>query len=72
MRVLVFNFASTHQTENPCGFLEVDENKQLLIAIVVTSILFSSQFGFDFPHLFNEFHLRNSIRSFEFRVYSFS
>ncbi|ASV31645.1 hypothetical protein CJ263_16285 [Maribacter cobaltidurans] len=35
MRGLALNFASTHQTENPRGFSEVDENKQLLIAIVV-------------------------------------
>jgi hypothetical protein len=28
------NFASTHQAENIRGFSEVDENKQLLIAIV--------------------------------------
>jgi hypothetical protein len=26
--------AGTHQTENPRGFSEIDENKQLLIAIV--------------------------------------
>jgi len=31
---LAFNLASTHQTENPRGFLEVGKNKQLLIAIV--------------------------------------
>ncbi|QDO94249.1 hypothetical protein FNB79_09785 [Formosa sediminum] len=35
MRGLVLNFASTHQTENPRGFSEEGENKQLLIAIVV-------------------------------------
>jgi len=34
LRGLAFNFASTHQTENPQGFSEVGENKQLLIAIV--------------------------------------
>ncbi|MAX71895.1 MAG: hypothetical protein CMC76_12495 [Flavobacteriaceae bacterium] len=34
MRGLAVNFASTHQTENPRGFSEVGENKQLLIAIV--------------------------------------
>ncbi|GAA4799857.1 hypothetical protein GCM10023330_01590 [Litoribaculum gwangyangense] len=34
MRGLALNFASTHQTENPRGFSEVGENKQLLIAIV--------------------------------------
>ncbi len=37
LRGLALNFASTHQTENPCGFSEVGENKQLLIAIVVSS-----------------------------------
>jgi len=35
LRGLALNFASTHQTENPRGFSEVGENKQLLIAIVV-------------------------------------
>jgi len=43
-RGLALNFASTHQTDtsaanwrkqNPCGFSEVGENKQLLINIVV-------------------------------------
>ena len=38
MRGLALNFASTHQTENPQGFSEVGENKQLLIAIVVKRI----------------------------------
>ncbi|RNC86443.1 MAG: hypothetical protein ED556_09130 [Winogradskyella sp.] len=37
MRGFVLNFASTHQTENPRGFSEVGENKQLLIAIVSCS-----------------------------------
>ena len=40
LRGLALNFASTHQTENPRGFSEVVENKQLLIAIVVRSFLF--------------------------------
>ncbi|MAT56279.1 MAG: hypothetical protein CMN32_17550 [Saprospirales bacterium] len=40
MRGLALNLASTHQTENPRGFSEVDENKQLLIAIVGGSFLF--------------------------------
>jgi hypothetical protein len=40
LRGLVLNFASTHQTENPRGFSEVGENKQLLIAIVGKSFLF--------------------------------
>lgn len=34
MRGLAQNFARTHQTENPHGFSEVGENKQLLIASV--------------------------------------
>ncbi|MRT16165.1 hypothetical protein F3C99_04265 [Vitellibacter sp. q18] len=37
MRGLARNFASTHQTENPRGFSEVGDNKQLLIAIVGSS-----------------------------------
>ena len=40
LRGLARNFASTHQTENPRGFSEVGENKQLLIAIVVWRIFF--------------------------------
>jgi hypothetical protein len=40
LRGLAINFASTHQAENPRGFSEVGENKQLLIAIVVGSALF--------------------------------
>jgi len=39
LRGLALDFASTHQTENPLGLLEVGENKQLLIAIVVSSFL---------------------------------
>ena len=31
---LALNLASTHQTENPRGFSEEGDNKQLLIAIV--------------------------------------
>ncbi|PIV93234.1 MAG: hypothetical protein COW44_10570 [Flavobacteriaceae bacterium CG17_big_fil_post_rev_8_21_14_2_50_33_15] len=43
MRGLALNFASTHQAENPRGFSEVGENKQLLIAIVVVRYyIFSS------------------------------
>jgi hypothetical protein len=34
LRGLTLTFTSTHQAENPRGFLEVGENKQLLIAIV--------------------------------------
>jgi len=37
LRGLALNLESTHQTENPRGFSEVGENKQLLIAIVVRS-----------------------------------
>jgi hypothetical protein len=37
LRGLAVNFTNTHQTENPRGFSEVGENKQLLIAIVVLS-----------------------------------
>ncbi|APX99743.1 hypothetical protein BWR22_05270 [Lacinutrix venerupis] len=40
MRGLALNFVSTHQTENPRGFSEVGENKQLLIAIVGHSYFF--------------------------------
>jgi len=36
--VPVLNFASTNQTENPRGFSEVGDNKQLLIGIVSFSI----------------------------------
>lgn len=38
---LVLNFASTHQIENPLGFSEVGNNKQLLIAIVGISVYLS-------------------------------
>lgn len=38
LRGLALNFASTHQTENPRGFSEVSENKQLLIANVGCSL----------------------------------
>jgi len=40
LRGLAINFASTHQTENPQGFSEVGENKQLLIANL--SLLFTN------------------------------
>ena len=39
-RDLALNFTSTHQTENPSGFSEVHENKQLPIAIVGVSFLY--------------------------------
>ncbi len=39
-REVALNFANTHQSENPRGFLEVGENKQLLIGNVVRSFLF--------------------------------
>ncbi|QDO94658.1 hypothetical protein FNB79_12045 [Formosa sediminum] len=55
MRGLAVNFVSTHQAENPRGFSEVGENKQLLIAIVVCSFYFlkiilikSSKYAFIF------------------------
>ncbi|GFD96350.1 hypothetical protein KUL154_50830 [Alteromonas sp. KUL154] len=38
MRGLALNFESMHQAENPRGFSEVGDNKQLLITIVVHSI----------------------------------
>ncbi|RYH71904.1 hypothetical protein EVU94_14620 [Flavobacteriaceae bacterium 144Ye] len=44
MRGLAVNLASTHRTENPRGFSEVGENKQLLIAIVGGSIYFLLRF----------------------------
>ena len=34
LRGLAINLASIHQTENPRGFLEVGENKQLRIGFV--------------------------------------
>jgi len=40
LRGLARNLASTHRTENPRGFSEVSENKQLLIAIVGSSFYF--------------------------------
>ena len=40
LRGLALNFASTHLAENPRGFSEVGENKQLLIAIVRQSEFF--------------------------------
>ena len=39
LRGLALNFASTHQTENPLGFSEVGESRQLLIVIVVARII---------------------------------
>jgi hypothetical protein len=39
LRVLVLNLASTYQTENSSRFSEVDENKQLFIAIVLVAQL---------------------------------
>jgi len=43
--VLALNFAGTHQAENSSGIFRIDENKQLLIAIVVLSLFF--QFFFN-------------------------
>jgi len=45
LRGLAINFASTHQTENPRGFSEVGENKQLLIANVRHSFYLSFTFS---------------------------
>ncbi|MBG25673.1 MAG: hypothetical protein CL818_06345 [Croceibacter sp.] len=56
MRGLALNFASTHQTENPRGFSEVGENKQLLIAIVVCSI-FNNNLKTDALYVFRLVHL---------------
>ncbi|HIB36819.1 MAG TPA: hypothetical protein EYO36_04515 [Mesonia sp.] len=53
MRGLALNFASTHRTENPRGFSEVGENKQLLIAIVGISFLI--QFHWFYTHNFHPF-----------------
>jgi len=44
LRGFARNFASTHQTENPRGFSEIDENKQLLIAIVASSFFIQMMF----------------------------
>lgn len=41
LRELALNFASTYKTENPRGFSEVGENKQLLIAIVGNWLYFN-------------------------------
>jgi len=38
LRGFAHNFAGTHQAENPRGFSEVGENKQLLLSIVMASI----------------------------------
>ena len=38
LRWLALNFASTHQAEKSQGFLEVGDNKEILIAIVVLSL----------------------------------
>jgi len=40
LRDLALDFTSTHQAENPRGFSEIGENKQLLIGIVVLSLFF--------------------------------
>ena len=48
LRGVALNFASTHQAENPQGFSEVNENKQLLIAIVGCSFFISVVFLYPF------------------------
>jgi len=40
LRGLVVNLASRHQTENPRGFSELGENKQLLKAIVSLALFY--------------------------------
>ena len=50
MRGLALKFTNTHQTENPHGFSEVGEDKQLLIAIVVWRF-YIRIFPFDFSRL---------------------
>ena len=49
LRELALNFASTHQTENPRGFSEEGEYKQLFIAIVVKCTFYTSIDIFTFP-----------------------
>jgi hypothetical protein len=46
LRGLALNFASIHQAENPQGFSEEGENKQLLIAIVGNSVFIFGQNAF--------------------------
>jgi hypothetical protein len=45
MRDLEVNFTNTHQTEKPLGFSEVDENTQLLIAVVSRWISYLNTFS---------------------------
>jgi len=40
LRGLALNFAVTHQIENPRGFSEVGDNKQLRMAIVMLSLFY--------------------------------
>ena len=47
---LLINLANTCQTENPYGFSEGQENKQLLIAIVTASFLFRYIVQIIFPN----------------------
>ncbi|OXA66170.1 hypothetical protein B0A61_12935 [Flavobacterium aquatile LMG 4008 = ATCC 11947] len=56
MRGLAINCASTHQTENPRGFSEVGENKQLLIAIVGSSLFILSVCSKTFQSLAQQIH----------------
>ncbi|RSK41661.1 hypothetical protein EJA19_01945 [Mangrovimonas spongiae] len=48
LRGQVRNLANKNRTENPRGFSEVGENKQLLIAIVVYSFFISVVFLYPF------------------------
>lgn len=47
--VLARNSASTHQTENPQGYIEVGEKKELLIAIVLAGFILSNLQFFSIP-----------------------
>src|SRR5690606_25165830 len=66
---LALNFASTHQTENPRGFSEVVENKQLLIAIVGKRYLIF--FSFYFWNNFHSIPFENSSSDFGFSPFRF-
>jgi len=58
---LAHNFASTHQTENPQGFSELGENKQLLTGIVrhsfIISVIITSIFSLSFFIFLNLFEM---------------
>ncbi len=54
LRGLAFNFASTQQVGNSAGISKVDENKQLLTALVGNSFLFSFFYFFTNHFLFSK------------------